>query len=95
MATAPFLDWPFFEPHHRQLAAELESWCQTELDGHHDEVDSPGKPRDRSDGSAYGTDTRMGVREHECVHDMGGEPWQLRLLRRSGPSRASSESTWH
>ena len=27
MADRTFLDWPFFEPKHRELAAALESWC--------------------------------------------------------------------
>jgi hypothetical protein len=27
MADARFLDWPFFEDHHRALARELEIWA--------------------------------------------------------------------
>ena len=27
MADQRFLDWPFFEPHHRQLARELDAWA--------------------------------------------------------------------
>ncbi len=35
------LDWPFFEPHHRELAAQLEAWCQRELgDAHGPDVDA-------------------------------------------------------
>jgi len=36
-----FLNWPFFEDHHRKLAAGLESWCVAQL-GHvdHDDVDA-------------------------------------------------------
>ncbi len=31
MADRTFLDWPFFEPRHRALAAELESWAERTL----------------------------------------------------------------
>ncbi|NVK31876.1 MAG: acyl-CoA dehydrogenase family protein [Gammaproteobacteria bacterium] len=31
MADQSYLNWPFFEAKHRQLAAELESWAQTKL----------------------------------------------------------------
>jgi acyl-CoA dehydrogenase len=35
------LDWPFFEPRHRQLAAELERWCEANLgDKHPQDVDA-------------------------------------------------------
>lgn len=35
-----YLDWPFFEDHHRTLAADLEAWCQDNLVGHdHTDVD--------------------------------------------------------
>lgn len=33
MADKTFLDWPFFEPRHRVLAAELEIWGKTNLGG--------------------------------------------------------------
>jgi acyl-CoA dehydrogenase len=32
-----FLDWPFFDRSHRDLAEELEAWCETELAAPHDE----------------------------------------------------------
>ncbi|MEE9454890.1 MAG: acyl-CoA dehydrogenase family protein [Paracoccaceae bacterium] len=32
MADQDFLNWPFFAPHHRDLAAGLEAWCTTHLD---------------------------------------------------------------
>ena len=37
MADSSFLDWPFFEPQHRELASRLEAWCQQTLpvDHHH------------------------------------------------------------
>ena len=36
-----WLDWPFFEPRHRKLAARIEAWCETHLgDVHADDVDA-------------------------------------------------------
>jgi acyl-CoA dehydrogenase len=37
MADKTFLDWPFFDNSHRELAAELESWCEAELRAPHGE----------------------------------------------------------
>jgi len=35
-----WLDWPFFEPRHRDLAERLEAWCQTTIhDAHASDVD--------------------------------------------------------
>ena len=31
MSDTSWLDWPFFEDHHRDLAADLESWCASAL----------------------------------------------------------------
>jgi acyl-CoA dehydrogenase len=40
MSDRSFLDWPFFDASHRSLAAELESWCASELsDDEPDDVD--------------------------------------------------------
>lgn len=33
MADRNHLSWPFFEPRHRELAADIESWCESELPG--------------------------------------------------------------
>lgn len=33
MATPTYLDWPFFEPRHRELAEALQAWCSQHL-GH-------------------------------------------------------------
>ena len=33
MADKSFLDWPFFEPHHRRLAEALEEWASSNLGG--------------------------------------------------------------
>jgi acyl-CoA dehydrogenase len=35
MSERTFLDWPFFDDHHRRLADELESWCAANLAGDH------------------------------------------------------------
>ena len=40
MADVTYLDWPFFEPRHKELAAELHAWCQANLTSHHDDVDA-------------------------------------------------------
>ena len=41
MGDRTFLDWPFFDNSHRELASELETWCEENLDGAHGEnVDS-------------------------------------------------------
>jgi acyl-CoA dehydrogenase len=40
MADRSFLDWPFFEPRHRDLAAALEDWCAAHLPVDHGDVDA-------------------------------------------------------
>ena len=35
MADQSYLDWPFFEPHHRTLAKDLDAWAQQHLSGAH------------------------------------------------------------
>ena len=35
MADTRFLDWPFFEPHHRALAQQLDAWAATHLAQQH------------------------------------------------------------
>jgi acyl-CoA dehydrogenase len=40
MSDRTFLDWPFFEPGHRELAAELEAWCAAHLPVDHVDVDA-------------------------------------------------------
>jgi acyl-CoA dehydrogenase len=39
MSDQSFLDWPFFEPRHRALAARLEAWCTAHLPVDHGDVD--------------------------------------------------------
>jgi acyl-CoA dehydrogenase len=40
MADKTFLDWPFFDDHHRQLSETLEAWCESNLPVEHDDVDA-------------------------------------------------------
>lgn len=40
MSDRSFLDWPFFEPRHRELAAALDGWCSENLPVAHDDVDA-------------------------------------------------------
>jgi acyl-CoA dehydrogenase len=41
MSDKTFLDWPFFDNSHRELAAKLESWCDSNLaTAHGDDVDA-------------------------------------------------------
>ena len=39
MVDRTFLDWPFFEDQHRELAASLEAWCAANLPVDHGDVD--------------------------------------------------------
>ena len=41
MADTSFLDWPFFEPRHRELAERLDTWAEAEFGGiDHSDVDA-------------------------------------------------------
>ena len=41
MTRSDWLDWPFFEPRHRQLEAELADWCAANIgDEHSGDTDS-------------------------------------------------------
>lgn len=40
MSDTSFLDWPFFEPRHRDLAARLDEWCAAHLPVDHGDVDA-------------------------------------------------------
>ena len=40
MSDKSFLNWPFFEQRHRDLAAALEAWCVTHLPVDHTDVDA-------------------------------------------------------
>ena len=40
MPDTSFLNWPFFEDRHRELAAALDQWCQANLPVDHSDVDA-------------------------------------------------------
>ena len=40
MPDTTYLDWPFFEPRHRELAVELHGWCKANLTGSHAGADA-------------------------------------------------------
>ncbi|MEA3030234.1 MAG: acyl-CoA dehydrogenase [Sphingomonadales bacterium] len=41
MADQSFLDWPFFDSSHKELAEKLEAWCESSLgDAHGEDVDA-------------------------------------------------------
>lgn len=40
MADRAYLDWPFFEARHRELADRLEAWCRQNLPAAHADVDA-------------------------------------------------------
>jgi acyl-CoA dehydrogenase len=40
MPDRSFLDWPFFEPHHRAWAEKLDAWCGKNLPVDHHDVDA-------------------------------------------------------
>lgn len=40
MADTSFLHWPFFEDRHRELAAALDHWCESNLPADHSDVDA-------------------------------------------------------
>lgn len=40
MSDKRFLEWPFFEPRHRELSEALEAWCARELPRDHSDVDA-------------------------------------------------------
>lgn len=40
MTDKSFLDWPFFEDRHRDLAASLDQWCTVNLPADHSDVDA-------------------------------------------------------
>lgn len=52
MRDTSFLDWPFFEPRHRELAETLEAWCEKNLPVDHSDVDSACQGLVQSLGSA-------------------------------------------
>ncbi|WP_151719371.1 acyl-CoA dehydrogenase family protein [Gemmobacter serpentinus] len=52
MSDQSFLDWPFFEPRHRELAAAVEAWATAHLPVDHRDVDAACKALVRDLGGA-------------------------------------------
>lgn len=52
MPDRSFLNWPFFEPHHRDLADALEAWARANLPVDHGDVDAACRRLVRDLGSA-------------------------------------------
>ena len=53
MADTRYLDWPFFEPRHRALAREVDSWAAANVSARHGaDVDAQCKALVRALGSA-------------------------------------------
>lgn len=71
MPDATYLDWPFFEPRHRALAAELHTWCKANLQGSHASVDEACKAHVAKLGAA-------GWLRHTAAGD--GETLDVRTL---------------
>lgn len=70
MADRSFLDWPFFDDHHRALANTLERWCAAELGTPHDEGDVDGQCRELVRKLGEGGWLRFAVpRAYGGVHD--------------------------
>ena len=63
-----WLDWPFFEPRHAELAATLNDWCGSLSADHGDDLDAQCRPLVRALGGAgilnlcVGTDAIPDVR---------------------------------
>jgi acyl-CoA dehydrogenase len=65
-----WLDWPFLEPQHRQLARELEVWCESELaHGHRQDVDAACRELVRRLGAAGWLRYAIGGREWGAAGD--------------------------
>jgi acyl-CoA dehydrogenase len=52
MPDRSFLSWPFFEPRHRELADELQTWCARHLHAHGPDLDAECRKLVRGLGSA-------------------------------------------
>ncbi|MEE9386924.1 MAG: acyl-CoA dehydrogenase family protein [Nannocystaceae bacterium] len=64
MSDRTFLNWPFFAPHHAQLAHELDSWCTAELGSSH-----------RCLPQAARSDAQLDAETRKLVADLGAAGW--------------------
>ena len=71
MSDTTYLDWPFLEPHHRQLAAELDAWCTTNLaHASHDDVDASCRQLVQQLGDGGWLRHAVGGVAHGGAHDL-------------------------
>src|SRR5512137_3191814 len=67
----PHLDWPFFEPHHRELALQLDAWAAEHVaHGHDDDVDAACRAHVRALGAAGWLRHAVGGRAHGGAADV-------------------------
>ncbi|HTP99413.1 MAG TPA: acyl-CoA dehydrogenase family protein [Casimicrobiaceae bacterium] len=70
MSEKSYLDWPFFEPRHRELARALESWAGANLGGLPDDVDEACRTLVRRLGDGGWLRHAVAGREHGGVSDV-------------------------
>ena len=71
MADSSFLDWPFFEPRHRDLAAMVDAWATQHLPVDHGDLDGACRNLVAAMGAA-------GILRHSAAE--GAEPLDVRSL---------------
>ena len=68
MADTSYLDWPFFEPHHRALALELERWAREHIH------DAPHARGEETDDACIELVRKLGA-ANWIRHAVGGTDW--------------------
>src|SRR5256885_16560447 len=70
MPDRAYLDWPFFEAHHRTLAAEVEAWANSYLrDAHSSDIDNECRRLVPALGEAGWLKYASGVSRQACAFD--------------------------
>jgi acyl-CoA dehydrogenase len=70
MPSSPHLDWPFFEPHHKTLAAELDQWASAHLSSDHNgNVDHACRELVRQLGTAGWLNHAIGGKSHGATSE--------------------------
>jgi len=72
MSDTTYLDWPFFEPRHRELASQLDAWCSAHLahTAHDDDVDAACRTLVAQLGAAGWLRHAVGGTTHGGTHDV-------------------------
>lgn len=71
MAAQPHLDWPFFEPHHKSLAVDLDRWAGAELSAvHGEDVDRECRGLVRQLGAAGWLKHAVGGKDYGASSDI-------------------------